>query len=149
MGDQRLETLARRIELQLANGERLKGEVFLQLVGSRGLGAQRVGELLGSEDCFLPVRSNGRVTLVNLRQVVSLTVAAEDEADELSRLGEQYEVKVRTAVGEQFAATIFVNLPNDRGRVKDFLNQRLRFLPFFCDRNVVYLNFRYILEVED
>jgi len=149
MGEQRVETRSCPVGLQLSTGETLRGEVFLQLVGAHGVGSQRVGELLNHEDCFLPLRCDGRVTLVNLRQVVAIHVDAEQEADELARLGDQHQVEVRTTVGEKFSASVYVNLPNHRGRVKDFLNQRHRFLPFFVGNEVVYLNFRFILRVDD
>lgn len=149
MGEQRLETNSCPVSLLLSTGEELDGEVFLQLVGAHGVGAQRVGELLNSDDCFLPLRCEGRVTLVNLRQVAAIRVAASVEADDLTCLGDHYRVEVSTSVGKSFDASIYVNLPNHRGRVKDFLNQSLRFLPFFVDDQVVYLNFRFILRVKD
>jgi len=149
MGEQRLETNSCAVTLQLTNGEELTGEVFLQLVGARGIGIQRVGELLNTEDCFLPLRRDGRVSLINLRQVALVKVAADREADDLTRLGVQQQVSVSTTVGKSFQASIYINLPSHSGRVKDFLNQRQRFLPFFVDDQVIYLNFRFILQVED
>lgn len=149
MDEQRLEMNSCPVNLLLATGDELNGEVFLQLVGAHGVGGQRVGELLNGSDCFLPLRNDDKVTLVNLRQVVAIRVAANMEADDLTRLGDHHQVEVSTSVGQRFSASIYVNLPNHRGRVKDFLNQHQRFLPFFVDEQMVYLNFRFIVQVED
>jgi hypothetical protein len=149
MAEARLETHIQQVQVQLATGDILDGEVFLQLADIYHAGPQRVGALLNGDDCFLPVRCDGHVTLINLRQVVSLSVSADYEADELMTLGKEHEVAVRTAVSDPFSARIYVNLPDGRTRVKDYLNQRLRFLPFFAGSRIIYCNFRYILQVED
>lgn len=149
MSEQRLATEVRSITLQLATGEVMKGEIFLQLVGATGYGGQQLDELLNGDDCFLPIRQGGEVSLVNLRQVASISVVEDLESDPLRKLGERHRVSVCTTVGEPFEAEVYVNLPSNRTRVKDFLNQRLRFLPFFTGERVVYLNFRYILQVKD
>lgn len=149
MSEQRLATEVRSITMQLATGEVIEGEIFLQLVGVHGYGGQQLDELLNGDDCFLPVRQKGEVTLINLRQVASISVEEENDGDSLRKLGECHQVSVRSTVGEPFTAEVFVNLPSNRTRVKDFLNQRLRFLPFFAGERVVYLNFRYILQVKD
>lgn len=149
MADARLETHIQPVQVQLATGELLDGEVFLQLADVYHTGPQRVGTLLNGDDYFLPVRCDGHVTLINLRQVVSLSVAADYEADELMTLGKEHQVAVRTTASDPFSAQIYVNLPDGRTRVKDYLNQHQRFLPFFSGSKVVYCNFRYILQVED
>jgi len=149
MGEQKLATRSCQIEMQLATGEMLQGEIFLQLVGAHGLDGQRLDELLNSEDCFLPIRNEGGVTLVNLRQVASISIPDDQENNSMMKLGERHLVSVKTSVGAPFEAEVYVNLPSNRTRVKDFLNQKLRFLPFFAGDQVVYLNFRYILQVKD
>jgi len=149
MSDQRLATEVCTIELQLATGEELQGELFLQLVGAHAFGAQRLDEVLNGEDCFLPVRCHGKVTLFNLQQIASVSVPDDGENDVLMKLGEHHQVSVCTTVGKQFEAEIYVNRPATRSRVKDFLNQPHRFLPFFSGNRVVYLNLHYILQVKD
>lgn len=149
MSEHKLATRSCHIEMQLATSELLQGEIFLQLVGAHSFGGQRLDELLNSEDCFLPLRNDGEVTLVNLRQVASISIPDDKEKNSMMRLGERHLVSVRTSVGAPFEAEVYVNLPSNRTRVKDFLNQKLRFLPFFTGDQVVYLNFRYILQVKD
>lgn len=149
MGEQKLATRSCHIEMQLATGEMLRGEIFLQLVGAHGFGGQRLDELLNSDDCFLPLRNDGEVTLVNLRQVASISIPEDPQRDALMKLGKRHLVSVSTTIGTPFTAEVYVNLPSSRSRVKDFLNQRMRFLPFMTGGRIVYLNFRYILQVKD
>jgi hypothetical protein len=149
MGEEKLVTEVCPIVMQLATGEEIQGEIFLQLVGLRGFGEQRLEELLNGEDCFLPVRCAGDVTLVNLRQIASISVPDDQHNNTLMKLGVRHLVSVRTTVGKSFEAEIYVNLPSNRTRVKDFLNQKQRFFPFFADNRLIYLNFRYILQVRD
>ena len=149
MEDQRISVETRRVELVLGDGSRLVGDTFLQLHGMHLTGLQRVGEVLNAEDDFLPLRSGDGVELVNLRQVVAVEVAAVDEFDPLLGLGKEHRIQVTPTVGEPRDVRIFVNLPGGHNRVKDFLNQRDRFLLFLDGDRVLYLARNCILRVKD
>ena len=149
MEDQRISVEARTVELVLTDGTRLTGEMFLQLHGLHQVGTQKVGEVLNDENNFLPVRTAEGMKLVNLAQIVMLSVPAETEFDPLLALGEKHRVRVTTSVGEDVDACVHVNLPTGRNRAKDFLDQKKRFLLFNVDEIVVYIARRKILLVED
>lgn len=150
MDDQRIMVETCQVELVMVNGLRISGETFLQLQGAYLTGPQRVGEILDDEEIFLPVRNNSnQVQLVNLEQVVSVSLSAELEFDPLLALGEQYQVRVEPVVGDTVEARIFVNLPGNKSRVKDFLNQKKRFLPFLQEERVIYFARKRILRVTD
>ncbi len=140
MNGRRLDTEMTAATLHLANGDVLRGELFLQLVSPRHGGRQRVGELLNDEECFIPVRTPAKVVLVNLDQVVSVTVARSEQEEGLLTLGEHHRVRFVLGDGRSLAADIFVNLPESRGRVKDFLNQKARFLCCLQPDRVIYVN---------
>ncbi len=149
MEDHHISVEARTVELVLTNGARLSGEMFLQLHGLHQAGTQRVGEVLNGENNFLPVRTAEGLKLVNLTQIVALSVSAETEFDPILAIGEEHRVRVTTSVGETLDARIHVNLPSGNNRVKDFLDQQKRFLLFIIEENVVYIARRKILLVED
>ncbi|MDX2479126.1 MAG: hypothetical protein QNK24_02175 [Desulfuromusa sp.] len=149
MDEQRISVETRRVELTLSNGLQLTGETFLQLHGKHLTGVQRVGEILNGEDNFLPLRYGGKVQLINLEQVVSISVAAEEEFDPLLALGEEHQLWVEPTVGEALNVRIFVNLPGGRNRVKDFLNQKRRFLLLLQEDQIIYLAQNKILRVQD
>ncbi len=149
MDDQRISVATRNIKLTLSNGMQLSGETFLQLHGEHLTGLQRVGEILNGDDNFLPFRHGDTVELVNLDQVVSVEVAAEEEFDPLLALGEEHQINVEPVVGATIDVRIFVNLPGGRNRVKDFLNQQKRFLLLLQDDRILYLAQNKILRIQD
>jgi hypothetical protein len=149
MDDQRISVARRSVKLTLSNGTQLNGETFLQLHGEHLTGLQRVEEILNGEDIFLPVRHGDRVELVNLEQIVSVEVNAEEEFDPLLALGEEHQIKVEPIAGEVLDVRIFVNLPGGKNRVKDFLNQQKRFLLLLQDDRILYLARNKILRIQD
>lgn len=149
MENHQISVESRPIDLILTSGIRLSGEMFLQLHGLHGSGTQRVGEVLNDENNFLPVRTAEGLKLVNLDQIVAVSVAAETEFDSILALGEEHQVRVTTSVGETLDTRIYVNLPIGRNRPKDFLDQKKRFLLFNVDEKVVYIARRKIVFVED
>ncbi len=149
MDNQRISVETRQVKLTLSSGSQLTGETFLQLHGEHLSGLQKVGEILNGEDNFLPLRYEGKVELINLEQVVSIAVAAEEEFDPLLALGEEHQIWIEPTVGEAINVRIFVNLPGGRNRVKDFLNQKIRFLLLLQKDQIIYLARNRILRVQD
>ncbi len=149
MNDPRINVDSRQSEVVLSNGERLVGQIFLQLYGLHLTSPQRIAEALNGAENFLPVRIGEKVKLINLDQVMAVYALAADEFDPLLALGEEHRVRVTPGVGEPLEARIFVNLPNGHHRVKDYLNQPARFLLFLVGEQVVYMARRWILLVED
>lgn len=149
MDDQRISVARRSVKLTLSNGTKLNGETFLQLHGEHLTGLQRVGEILNGGDIFLPFRHGDSVELVNLEQIVSVEVDAEEEFDPLLALGEEHQIKVEPITGEVFDVRIFVNLPGGQNRVKDFLNQKKRFLLLLQDDRILYVARNKILRIQD
>lgn len=149
MAEQRIPMQKRLVNLVLADGSRLEGDVFLSLYEAHRMGAQRLGDLLNSEIRFLPVKTAAGIQLVNSTLIVSARTNQSEEADELMRLGEKYSIYVTTLLQEELVVDLYVNLPQASNRVKDCLNQQQRFLPVFRDEEVLYLNTSYILRVRD
>ena len=149
MDEQRISVDTCRIALKTQTGLHLEGEVFLPLYGSHLDGGQRVEDLLNGDDHFLPLRHQQGTELINLDQIVSVVVSAEREFDPLIGLGREYPVRVESVTGEVIAARIFVNLPGSACRVKDFLNQKKRFLLFLREDQVVYVARDKIVRVAD
>lgn len=149
MAEQRIPMQKRLVNLVLADGSRLEGDVFLCLYEAHRMGAQRLGDLLNSEIRFLPVKTAAGIQLVNSTLIVSARTNQNEEADELMRLGEKYSIYVTTLLQEELVVDLYVNLPQASNRVKDCLNQQQRFLPVFRDEEVLYLNTSYILRVRD
>jgi hypothetical protein len=149
MDEQTIAKETRDVGLILSDGTSLAGEVFLNLYGAHHFGPQRVGDLLLGPERFLPLRSASGTRLVNIAHILQARVGAAEETDPLMLLGERHAVAVTTASGERIETVLYANLPDGSQRVKDYLNQPLRFFTFFLPEAVLYLHRAAILWVED
>jgi hypothetical protein len=149
MDEQKIAKETRDVRLVLTDGTPLSGEVFLNLYGAHHFGPQRVGDLLLGSEGFLPLRSAAETRLINIAHIALVRVGATEETDPLMLLGERHDVAVTTVSGERIEALLYVNLPDGSQRVKDYLNEPLRFFTFFLPEEVLYLHRAAILWVED
>lgn len=136
------------VEIVLADGRHLDGKIFLPLCGMSQAGPCRVEEVLNGAELFVPFVVDQQVSLINLAQVQQIRVASSAELDPLRCLGFEHNVRVFPEVGDFLSAKIYVNLPNEKSRTKDFLNQRKRFLPFLVGDQVIYIASGRITKVE-
>jgi len=149
MEDQKIVKIRRQVLFTLADGSTVEGEVFLSLYEARHERPQRVGELLNSDDAFIPVETAAGTIHLNIVNIVIAQTLFVEEGDELMRLGEQYRVQIATSLGSIIEGQVFVNLPHDRSRVSDYLNQRKRFCRVLRADEIVYVGTRFILSVQD
>lgn len=149
MVDHCIDKEIREVRFTLTDGREVRGEVFLNLFEARHSRPQRVGELLNDRDHFIPVRTGEGTVLLNVFGIVSARIPAEMEKDELMTLGERYTVRAVTSLGEELVADLYVNMPAGAQRVKDYLNQSLRFYTLFLPKHIVYVNRRHLLSVQD
>lgn len=150
MEDQKITKNRQQVLLTLADGSDLAGEVFLSLYDVHGQGPQRVGNLLNeSEEAFVPVKTAGGTVHINTANIVMAATPAADEGDELMMLGKKYRVQVTTLHGKTVEGDIFVDLPQDRSRVSDYLNRPDRFFRLFLSERIVYIGSRFVISVRD
>ncbi len=149
MEDHRVSVNTKNVEIVLFNGSRLTGEIFLQLHSSKSYEPQKIEEILNGEDTFIPLRSHDRTDLINLKHIVALTCASENEENDLLKLGEHYIVTVETVHTKFENINVFVNLPTGQKRIKDFLNQEKMFLYFSSADKNIYLQRDMIVSVSD
>ena len=111
MDNQRITKETCDVLFSLADGRKVWGEVFLNLYGAHHDGPQRVGELLNGDESFVPIKSEEGTELIHLMQLVSAQVDAASELDELMTLGEHYCVRIKTILGQDLEAEVYVDLP--------------------------------------
>jgi hypothetical protein len=146
---QRIDVANRSVSVVLASGNRLCGKVFLHLQNELLSGPERVSDALNNGENFLALETDEGIELLNLDMVISVSVAAEEEIDPLLTLGNRRRIWLQTALGEEFTAEIYINLPSDKTRVKDFLNQPSRFLPILHQDKIIYIARNRIMSVRD
>src|SRR5256885_15790106 len=131
--DYRIEKVRRRVEVTLANGLRLDGDVFVQTVGRYRDGPEEPLDLLNDDDAFLPlVMPTGEAYLVQKTQiaVVGTSLPEGDAALERGVVGMRIECTLID--GSSHVGSIFPEVRANRQRLVDILNDvQQRFVPPF------------------
>lgn len=133
MSDYRIEKRRCPVEVTLANGRRLDGDVFVQAIARFRNTPEEPIDLLNDADPFLPLAERGgSLSLVQKAQiaVVAMPLPAADDVVESGVVGMRVEFTLMD--GSAHVGSVFPELPADRPRLVDFLNDTpLRFLALF------------------
>jgi hypothetical protein len=149
MDDCKITVATQTVVFHLIDGSKVEGEVYLRLHEARHMGPQKVGDLLNDASSFIPVKTTRGDMLLNASQIVSVSVDLLPEKTDLMTLGTKYTVRVKTILQQELQGDIFVNLPEEFSRIKDYFNQPNRFYPLFQSAAVVYVNRQFILSVQE
>ena len=141
MSDYRIEKIRHRVELTLASGKRLEGDIFLQAFARFKAGPEEPLDAMNDSAPFLPlVLPTDELLLVQKSQiaVVSTALPLMDELAEPGTVG--MHVELVFANGEVHTGSVFPELRADRPRLVDFLNNCPdRFVPLFtADRLLIF-----------
>ncbi|MEP6732552.1 MAG: hypothetical protein ABJE10_18045 [bacterium] len=146
MSDYRIEKVRHRVELTLASGDRLEGDIFLQAFARFRAGPEAPIDVLNEPEPFLPlVLASGELLLVKKTQiaVVAHTLPEQDYAAETGIVG--MHVDITFVFGETKSGSVFPELRADRPRLVDFLNNTpLHFLPFFTADQLLIVSIAHI-----
>ncbi len=133
MSDYRIEKVRRRVELTLASGDKLAGDVFLQAFARYRAGPEEPFDVLNEPDPFLPLAlASGELVLVQKSQIAVVTTELpdRDDAAETGLVGMNITLTLTRA--GTLTGSIFPEVRSDRPRLMDFLNTNpLHFLLLF------------------
>ena len=134
MDDYRIEKVRHRVELTLASGVRLEGDIFLQAFARFRAGPEEPLDVLNDSAPFLPlVLPSEELLLVQKSQTVVVATALPQSEDPAEAGVVGMHVEIVFANGESRIGSVFPELRPDRPRLVDFLNHTsLRFLPLFA-----------------
>lgn len=145
----RIEKVRRRVVLVLAHGERLEGDVFVQMRSRSGSGPEEPLDLLNDDDLFFPLSVTERdVVLVAKDHLMwaESELPALDLAPEVPHLP----VSVRITLADGSSVSGDVLLPEAtarRSRLVDFLNAYAkRFLALHGPDRLCLVNRRWIAQ---
>jgi hypothetical protein len=140
--DYRIEKVRRRVEVTLANGLRLDGDVFVQTVGRFRDGPEEPLDLLNDDDPFLPlVMPTGEAYLVQKTQVAVVGTSLPEGDDALERGVVGMRVECTLIDGSSHVGSIFPEARENRQRLVDALNDsRTRFLALFTVEQLRLVN---------
>jgi hypothetical protein len=138
MSDYRIEKVRRRVDITLASGKRLEGDMFLQAFARFRAGPSEPLDVLNEHDAFLPLLlDSGELVVVQKSQiaVVATDLPEGDDAVETGLVG--MHVSITFTHGDTLTGSLFPEVRADRPRLVDFLNSTpLRFFPIFSTDRV-------------
>ena len=123
MSDYRIEKVRRRVEVTLANGRRLEGDVFVQAYNRFRGGQEEAVDLLNDDSLFLPlVMDDGAAYLVHKAQIATVMTSLPEGDDAAERGVIGMRVEITLLDGGTYTGSIFPEVPADRTRLIDVLN---------------------------
>jgi len=130
MSDLKIPTNAILAEVLCADGRRFRGRIFLPTTAMHHSGATRAAEWMNEPAPFFPfLPDDGAPVLVNKREVLVLTVDAEDDdgnaEDDPNSPVRQVAVEAET---ERLDGRLLIEMPLNQARVLDYLNRPEMFL---------------------
>jgi hypothetical protein len=141
MSDYRIEKVRRRVEIVLANGQRLDGDVFVPLL-ARVESESEPLDLLNDDEPFLPlVLPSGDAFLLQKSHIaiVGTPLPQGDDAIERGLVG--MHVEVTLIDGSSHVGSIFPEVRVNRQRLVDVLNDlALPFLALFTTEQLRLVN---------
>lgn len=142
MSEYRIEKVRQRVALTLANRVALDGDVFLQAVARHRAGPEEPIDALNADAPFLPVlQASGEVAIVQKSHVFTLSSAPPERDDTVDRGVVGMHVEFTLSDGSVWTGSVFPELPADRPRLVDFLNETpRRFIALFTRDRVVAVN---------
>jgi hypothetical protein len=149
MDERKIQKQTQDVVFEMSDKSEVSGEVFLGLYEAHHTGRQKVGDLLNEQLLFVPVKTAHGAVLLNVSHIVTVTVRSEAEKDDLMTLGKKHAVRIKTTQGKEVNGDVFVNLPEETSRVKDYFNQPLYFFTIFQPTIIIYINRRFILSIEN
>jgi hypothetical protein len=118
--------------IRFEDGNELKGDLFLSLTAKRHLGKETVLDYMNETDEFFPLKvaDDKSVRMINKRRVIEVGVAAaiEFEDEETTKAGAKQErMTVVFKTNHRLAGTGYIEMPPQKSRIIDFLNQGSQF----------------------
>jgi hypothetical protein len=136
-------TLRVRAEVLVTGGQHLAGFLHLQPNASSHLGPESPEDLLNRHGDFFPVtQEGGRTVFLAKSQVLAVVFAPQPFFDDPTRASAARNLKltVQLSDGTEFAGSVVSEMPPDRARALDFLNDGRGFFALRSADAIRYLN---------
>ena len=146
MDDYRIEKVRHRVELTLASGLRLEGDIFLQAFARFRAGPEEPLDVMNDSAPFLPlVLPSGELLLVQKSQIAVVATALPETDDPAEAGVVGMHVEIVFVNGESRTGSVFPELRADRPRLIDFFNNSpLHFLPLFATDQLMLVSTAHI-----
>lgn len=149
MSNEKIDKKRKEVLFTLTDGTEIKGETYLWLYSTNRMGVQRIDELLNEGTPFIPVKTADGYVLLNSTHIMLAQAKIEKNIHDLIMMGEKYKVHITTLLHKNLEADLFISLPEGFRRVKDYLDQPIRFFTFFLPDQILCVNRDCILSIRD
>jgi hypothetical protein len=143
----RIEKQRLAVSLRLLGGHSVEGDMFVQPSPYGYTGGERAVDVLNSPEAFVPVELyDGSVVLVQKDRIVEVRGEGLAEEDELRlAIALPTPLEITMTDGALVEGSLMLEVPHDRQRVLDFLNDcRLRFLTVYTSEGARLVNAKLI-----
>lgn len=135
-------------------GEKIAGEIFLDMLSSEGYTAHQVLDFFNARPPFFPIRTTiGQRSILlskdSLVQVDMLEMMKEMREDTSLFLAQKKEVFFHLQTLGPVRGVVVLDLPAEYARVVDLLNQNRNFFPAIVHETFTLLNARHIYKIEE
>ena len=146
----RVEKIKRRVTLCRSDGVKLDVNFFLSPYAEGHSGKELILDILNSDSTFLPVEDMRTETVLFLNKsgVMFLEVPERDLAEE-TVLNPEKNVQVELTNHEILNLSLFMEMPEERSRVSDFLNFSRGFIYLCGKEKDLILNKSFVFSVKD
>ncbi|OPY73174.1 MAG: hypothetical protein A4E62_00590 [Syntrophorhabdus sp. PtaU1.Bin002] len=146
----RIEKNKRRVTLCRSDGMKLDVNFFLSPYAEGHSGKELMLDVLNSNSAFLPVEDihTGATFFLNKSEVMFLEIPERDLAEE-TVLNPQKSVQVELTNHEILNLSLFMEMPEDRSRVSDYLNFSPGFIYLCGKEKDIILNKSFVFSVKD
>ena len=131
MSELTVPTVPLEADVTCADGRRFRGRLFVPATAPTHAGPTRAEDWMNEPAPFFPFASDegGAPVLLNKREVLFVTVAADADAGDLPEGAENPSRRVAVEAESQRLEGVFVvDMPQDHTRVLDYLNRPLGFV---------------------
>lgn len=123
MSEYRIEKARRRVEITLASGRLLEGEIFVQIHARYRAGQEEPLDLLNDDSLFFPlIPDSGEAYLVHKAQIAMVATPLPERDDAADRGVIGLHVEIVLVDGSSHTGSIFPEVRADRKRLIDILN---------------------------
>jgi hypothetical protein len=146
----RVEKNKRKATLCRSDGMKLDVNFFLSPYAEGHSGKELILDILNSDSTFLPVEDirTGEIFFLNKDSVMFLEIPERDLTDE-TPLNPEKRVKVELTNNEILNLSIFMEMPEERSRVSDYLNFSRAFIYLCGKERDIILNKAFVFSVKD
>jgi hypothetical protein len=142
-------TLRIRAEVLVTGGRTLSGFIHLQPLASAHSGPETPQDLLNRPEAFFPLTSDDGTRFLAKSQVLAVALPAEVPADDPDRrsAARPLGMKIELSDGSEVYGDAYSELPPDRPRALDFLNEAAGFFGLLGPGGTRLVNRRHIRSV--